>query len=99
MTSNLGAAEMSNLANGRFGFSPSVEVLDDSFDQKVNRTALEAARRKFTPEFMNRIDKVVVFKTLRSAHLRQILDLELEIVQRRILEAVGSGKFLFCLYR
>ena len=95
MTSNLGAAEMSNLANGRFGFSPKEEVLDDGFDQKIDRTATEAARRKFTPEFMNRIDKVVVFKTLRSAHLQQILDLELEMVQQRILGASGSRKFLF----
>src|SRR4029077_12721927 len=75
MTSNLGAAEMSNLANGRFGFSPKQEALDDGFDQKIDRTAVEAARRKFTPEFMNRIDKVVVFKTLRAEHLRRILDI------------------------
>ena len=95
MTSNLGAAEMSNLANGRFGFSPKAEVLDDGFDEKIDRVAVEAARRKFTPEFMNRIDKVVVFKTLRSEHLQQILDLELDMVQQRILEASGSNKFLF----
>jgi ATP-dependent Clp protease ATP-binding subunit ClpB len=94
MTSNLGAAEMSNLANGRFGFSPKAEVLDDGFDQKIDRTAVEAARRKFTPEFMNRIDKVVVFKTLRPTHLQQILDLELAMVQQRILEASGTNKFL-----
>jgi len=95
MTSNLGAAEMSNLANGRFGFSPKQEVHEDGFDEKIDRTAVEAARRKFTPEFMNRIDKIVVFKTLRSAHLQQILDLELEMVQKRILAASGSKKFLF----
>ena len=95
MTSNLGAAEMSNLANGRFGFSPKAKTLDDGFDEKIDRTAVEAARRKFTPEFMNRIDKVVVFKTLRAAHLQRILDLELEMVQKRILAASGSKKFLF----
>jgi ATP-dependent Clp protease ATP-binding subunit ClpB len=95
MTSNLGAAEMSNLANGRFGFSPKAELLNDDFDEKIDRTAVEAARRKFTPEFMNRIDKVVVFKTLRAAHLQRILDLELEMVQKRILAASGSKKFLF----
>ena len=95
MTSNLGAAEMSNLANGRFGFSPKAELLNDDFDEKIDRTAVEAARRKFTPEFMNRIDKVVVFKTLRAAHLQRILDLELEMVQKRILASSGSKKFLF----
>ena len=96
MTSNLGAAEMSNLASGRFGFLPKNEVLDEGFDEKIDRTAVDAARRKFTPEFMNRIDKVVVFKTLRSAHLRRILDIELGRVQQRILAASGSNKFLFC---
>jgi len=95
MTSNLGAAEMSNLANGSLGFSPKGNVADDGFDQKIDRTAVEAARRKFTPEFMNRIDKVVVFRTLRSEQLQRILDLELEMVQKRILAAPGSTKFFF----
>jgi ATP-dependent Clp protease ATP-binding subunit ClpB len=95
MTSNLGASEMSKLAHARFGFSPKTEVIDDGFDQKIDRTAIEAARRKFTPEFMNRIDKVVVFKTLRAEQLRKILDLELEMVQKRILDASGTEKFLF----
>ena len=95
MTSNLGAAEMSNLASGRFGFSPRADVYEDGFDKKMERTAVEAARRKFTPEFMNRIDKVVVFKTLHEEHLKQILELELEMVQQRILAAPSSKKFLF----
>src|SRR5215472_904341 len=95
MTSNLGASEMSKLAHARFGFSPKTEIIDDGFDEKIDRTAVEAARRKFTPEFMNRIDKVVVFKTLRSEQLRQILELELGMVQKRILEASGTEKLLF----
>src|SRR5690242_11860986 len=65
MTSNLGASEMTNLMVGGMGFAPKPNVVDDGLDDKINRTAVEAARRKFTPEFMNRIDKVVVFKTLR----------------------------------
>src|SRR5512140_761725 len=68
MTSNLGASEMSNLVEGGFGFAPKANVVDDGFDDKIDRTAVDAARRKFTPEFMNRIDKVVVFKTLRPEH-------------------------------
>ena len=40
-------------------------------DDKIQRTAVEAARRKFSPEFMNRIDKVVVFRTLSDQHLRR----------------------------
>src|SRR5207248_9987398 len=62
---------------------------------KINRTATEAARRKFTPEFMNRIDKTVVFKTLRSEHLQQILEIELGMVQQRILMASATNQFVF----
>src|SRR6266568_4979838 len=63
-------------------------------DQKIYRTAVESARRKFSPEFMNRIDKVVVFRSLKEHHLRQILDLELQAVQDRIMASAGT-KFVF----
>src|SRR5437588_7718666 len=95
MTSNLGASEMSNLVHGRLCFLQKADVLDDGFDEKIDRTAVEAARRKFTPEFMNRIDKVVVFKTLRPDHLHQILEIELGLVQQRVLRAPGTNKFVF----
>jgi ATP-dependent Clp protease ATP-binding subunit ClpB len=95
MTSNLGAAEMTNLVDGGLGFAPRVQVVDASLDEKINRTAVEAARRKFTPEFMNRLDKIVVFKTLRSEHLQQILEIELGMVQQRILMASAANQFVF----
>src|SRR5919108_6009770 len=78
MTSNLGACEMSSLLSGGIGFAPTQGAKnpnDTEVDQKIYRTAVEAARRKFSPEFMNRIDKVVVFRSLKEHHLRQILDL------------------------
>src|SRR3974390_2228729 len=95
MTSNLGATEMMNLVDGGFGFAPKVVEVDEPFDDKIQRTAVEAARRKFTPEFMNRIDKTVVFKTLRDEHLSQILDIELGMVQQRVLMAAGTNQFVF----
>jgi ATP-dependent Clp protease ATP-binding subunit ClpB len=95
MTSNLGAAEMNGLVEGGFGFAPKAVHIDNSLDEKINRSALDAARRKFAPEFMNRIDKVVVFKTLRDEHLRQILDIELGMVQQRVLMASGAHQFVF----
>jgi ATP-dependent Clp protease ATP-binding subunit ClpA len=95
MTSNLGAAEMSHLAEGGMGFAAQASVVDASLDEKIARTAMEAARKKFSPEFMNRLDKVVVFKTLRPEQLEQILDLELGKVQRRITHAVGPNHFTF----
>ncbi|MGZ4787770.1 MAG: AAA family ATPase [Terriglobales bacterium] len=95
MTSNLGAAEMSDLVGGGLGFGPKQPFVDDRLDDKMTRTAQEAARRKFSPEFMNRIDKVVVFKTLRPEHLEQILEIELGMVQQRILQATGNNQFVF----
>jgi ATP-dependent Clp protease ATP-binding subunit ClpB len=60
----------------------------------VEKTASEVAKRKFAPEFMNRIDKVVVFHPLRSEQLEQILEIELGMVQQRVLET-AKGRFLF----
>lgn len=95
MTSNLGAAEMSDLVGGGMGFGPKTPFVDTKLDEKMTRTAQEAARRKFSPEFMNRIDKVVVFKTLRPEHLEQIIEIELGMVQQRILQATGNHQFVF----
>ena len=96
MTSNLGAGEMNDLLNGGLGFAQKMQgQLDPKMDEKLNRTAVEAARRKFSPEFMNRIDKTVVFNMLRPEHLEQILEIELGMVQQRILQATGNSQFVF----
>ena len=100
MTSNLGATEMSNLMNPRLGFRRNVAdeeplKVDEKLNKKVARSGVEAARRKFTPEFMNRIDKVVVFKPLGEPELRRILDLELGQVQQRILFSPAEKCFVF----
>mgnify|MGYP001210715495 CR=1 FL=1 len=97
MTSNLGAREMSEMISGGIGFAPSKSGKnpeDDEIDLKIYRTALESAKRKFSPEFMNRIDKVVVFRTLKEHHLKDILEIELASVQERITESAGT-KFVF----
>ena len=96
LTSNLGAKEMSELITGSIGFAPArgKGMMDDDVDQKIYRTASEAAKRKFSPEFMNRIDKVVVFRSLKEYHLKQILELELGLVQDRIMKGTGE-KFVF----
>src|SRR6202795_1215854 len=95
MTSNLGAGEMSHLVDGGLGFAQKATQVDAAFDDKINRSAVDAARRKFSPEFMNRIDKSVVFRTLRSEHLQQILEIELGMVQQRILMASAVNQFVF----
>ena len=92
MTSNLGAREMSLVTEGKMGFTP-CEMSSPELNAKLTKIGVEAARRKFSPEFMNRLDKVVVFQSLAEAAMRRILDLELEVVQRRIL-AAGRGPFV-----
>jgi ATP-dependent Clp protease ATP-binding subunit ClpB len=95
MTSNLGGGEITELMTGGMGFAPSVRPESKPrLDEKVEKTASEAAKRKFAPEFMNRIDKVVVFHPLRSEQLEQILEIELGMVQQRVLET-AKGRFLF----
>jgi len=97
MTSNLGAREMSDMISGGIGFAPTKADKtkeDNEIDTKIYRTALEAAKRKFSPEFMNRIDKVVVFRSLKEHHLGRILNIELKAVQDRITESAGT-KFIF----
>jgi ATP-dependent Clp protease ATP-binding subunit ClpA len=96
MTSNLGASEMSALTLPKLGFQTRKRVNPTEVDEKkISKTGLEAARRKFTPEFMNRIDKTAVFRPLGPPELSCILNLELGQVQRRILQMAAGKPFVF----
>jgi len=104
MTSNLGASEMGSLMHPNMGFAAS-EVqrlrdsgqVDDNLSAKISKAGVEAARKKFTPEFMNRIDKTVVFHALGQDELRKILDLELNILQQRLFNSPNASPFGFSL--
>ena len=98
LTSNLGAAEMSSLVSPRLGFH--AYALDDDgvnakLSARISSAGIAAARRKFTPEFINRLDNIVVFKSLGNEELRRIIDIELEMVQQRVQTAAPSNPFLF----
>jgi ATP-dependent Clp protease ATP-binding subunit ClpB len=102
MTSNLGASEMGALLRPNVGFATSemerrrvAGETGEALDAKISRAGVEAARRKFTPEFMNRIDKVVVFRSLGSEELGRILSLELNMLQQRIFNAASTTPFVF----
>jgi len=94
MTSNLGGGEITELMQGGMGFIQPKDKPVTGLDEKVERTAIEAARRKFSPEFMNRLDKVVVFHPLQRNQLEEVLEIELAQVQQRVLET-ARGQFLF----
>jgi len=102
MTSNLGASEMAAMMTPRLGFGAgsaraqaTTGVTDDKLNGKLARTGVEAARRKFTPEFINRLDKIVSFQPLGSEQLKKILDIELNLVQQRIFNAAIDRAFVF----
>jgi ATP-dependent Clp protease ATP-binding subunit ClpB len=96
MTSNLGAVEMNRLVSGRIGFvarTQHTSAAVATVDRDLHRVAVDAAKRQFSPEFMNRLDKVIVFRTLTDADLRQILDIELARVQGRIMASQSENPF------
>jgi ATP-dependent Clp protease ATP-binding subunit ClpA len=104
MTSNLGAAEMSSILSPKLGFNCSVleQTPADSNTEartsvQITRSAVEAAKRKFTPEFINRIDKIVVFKPLGSRELDKILGIELNALQQRIFTSYNAAPFVLNL--
>lgn len=104
MTSNLGAAEMGTIMRPNLGFAGSeiekaraAGLVDTDLNDKVSRAGVEAARRKFTPEFMNRIDKTVVFRPLGTDELHRILNIELNMLQQRIFNSANTTPFVFNL--
>src|SRR5713226_4812585 len=77
LTSNLGGGEITELMTGGLGFVQPRDKPTTGLDEKVEKAAVEAARRQFSPEFMNRLDKVVVFHPLRRDELDEVLEIEL----------------------
>ncbi len=101
MTSNLGAAEMGSILRPNLGFAAgeyarrnAEGIVDEALTDKVQSAGVEAARRKFTPEFINRIDKIVVFHPLGANELRRILAIELNQVQQRIFSSTTTAPFV-----
>jgi ATP-dependent Clp protease ATP-binding subunit ClpA len=103
LTGNLGAQEMAALMSPKLGFGAMAQAqaaaegagVDEKLEGKLKRTATDAARRKFTPEFINRLDKIVTFKPLGSEELKKIVDIELNLVQQRVLRGSGEKAFIF----
>jgi ATP-dependent Clp protease ATP-binding subunit ClpA len=94
LTSNLGGGEITELMQGGMGFVQPENKPAAGLGRKVEQTAVAAARRKFSPEFMNRLDKVVVFHPLERDQLEEVLDIELGQVQKRVLDST-TRSFLF----
>src|SRR5580698_9169156 len=89
LTSNLGGGEIMELMEGGMGFIQPKDTPAAGLDAKVERAAVEAARRKFSPEFMNRLDNVVVFHPLKRDELDEVLEIELGQVQQRVSDSTA----------
>lgn len=98
LTSNLGAKEMSSIMSPGLGFGTApgagVRACSEDVTNRLKRAAIEAARRKFTPEFINRLDKMIVFHPLGERELRRIVEIELSRLQDRILTNSSAGGFV-----
>ncbi len=81
MTSNIGAEKMSH--TGSLGFGG---VNADGSDERINERLMEIAKRHFKPEFLNRVDDVIIFRRLNMDDLRGIIDIELGKVAGRLKE-------------
>ena len=83
MTSNVGSGEIRQM--GPIGFSVNAR---HNGDEDVRKALLDSLRRTFRPEFLNRVDDIIVFNTLSREHLALIIDIQLQRV-RGLLEAKG----------
>src|SRR3981189_1043913 len=94
LTSNLGGGAVAEVMTGGMGFVQPSDKTEDKLDMKVEKTAQGAAKKKFSPEFMNRLDKVVVFHPLRQEKLEKILEIQVGMGAGRGV-GTGRGQFLF----
>ena len=74
MTSNIGTRQLRDFGKG-IGFNPTNKTIDDDYSKSVLENALKKA---FSPEFLNRIDEVVIFKNLQKEDIYKIIDIELK---------------------
>jgi ATP-dependent Clp protease ATP-binding subunit ClpC len=81
MTSNAGAREISR--DSQLGFSSQTGIMGLA---EIQSAALAELRRIFNPEFINRVDDVVVFHALDEGQVEAILDLQVEELERRLAE-------------
>src|ERR1019366_4453584 len=94
LTSNLGAKEMMREINPDFGFtSATVGGTRDDLTEKLQGIALVAVRKKFSPEFINRIDHVITYKPLDAESFSAITDHEITNLQSHVNTRLGSRCF------
>ncbi len=82
MTSNVGASHIKQ--TGRLGFTQTTAAEDNY--QEMKERVLEALKKTFRPEFLNRIDETIVFHALEKEHITSIVDLMLKDLEKKLKE-------------
>ncbi|MCC7497417.1 MAG: AAA family ATPase [Bryobacterales bacterium] len=93
LTSNLGAREMMRELNPNFGFQSGSERQSSQVSSKLESIALAAVRKRFSPEFINRIDAVVTYQPLNAESLSAILDQHIAELQQHVNTRLGARCF------
>jgi ATP-dependent Clp protease ATP-binding subunit ClpB len=82
MTSNVGSQYLRQAA--RFGFQTGDAV--DAGEHDFRGKVMESLKRQFRPEFLNRIDDLIIFNPLREADIEKIVDLQINLIQKRLVD-------------
>ena len=83
MTSNLGARQVKDFGNG-VGFGTESMISQES--KNIKNTIEKSLKKAFSPEFLNRVDEIVIFNSLEKDDLKKILNIELEKLKNRLKE-------------
>src|SRR6266849_5866481 len=93
LTSNLGAREMLKEINPDFGFQAGMKKERLDLTGKLQAIGLAAVRKKFSPEFVNRIDAVITYQPLDAESLSAILDHQIRQLQNHVNNRLGQRCF------
>jgi ATP-dependent Clp protease ATP-binding subunit ClpA len=97
LTSNLGAGGMAKELQPHFGFGATASQTPAPLRSRLQSIGMAAVRRKFTPEFVNRIDSIVTYSPLERDSLDRILDLQLAAMQQHLDRRLGPRSFVLSL--
>jgi CheY-like chemotaxis protein len=93
LTSNLGAREMMREINPDFGFQSVRPAERSDLTSKLQNIALVSVRKRFSPEFVNRIDCIITYQPLTPESLATILDLQITDLQSHVNTRLGARSF------
>lgn len=100
MTSNLGSEVILNMnKQDDMGFVDSSETTANNIDNEINDKILKILHQSFKPEFLNRIDEIIVFDSLSKKQISEIVKLQLEIVRKRLEDKNIGLKFDDSLFK